>query len=322
MFEPYMHEFERYLQVERNASPHTCRNYLRDLREFAAFVRDNGCAGDSIAAVDTFAIRAYLVHIAKTNKRSSQARKLSCLRSFFRFLARNRVIGHNPAQSVKTPRTERPLPRHLTVDQMFALLDSVPIETTAQSRDRAILEVLYSTGIRVSELVALNRENLDPAAGVIRVMGKGRKERVVPIGAQAAARLREYMARSAGDAAVSPTGTPVFLNRSGSRLTTRSVARIVDKYILRCGMHHRISPHDLRHSCATHLLNAGADLRAIQELLGHRSLSTTQKYTHLNIDQVTAVYDRAHPRSGHRGQKGLADGDSSRHDDPCDPQGK
>jgi len=322
MFEPHILDFERYLQVERNASPHTRRNYVRDISEFAAFVRDNGFAEHGIAAVDGFAIRAYLAHIAKTNKRSSQARKLSCLRSFFRFLVRRRVIEYNPALSVKTPRPERPLPRHLTVDQMFGLLDSVPVQTTAQCRDRAILEVLYSTGIRVSELIGLNREGVDPGAGVIRVMGKGRKERVVPIGTQAAARLRDYLMRSAGDAAASASGTPVFLNRSGTRLTARSVARIVDKYILRCGMHHRISPHDLRHSCATHLLNAGADLRAIQEMLGHQSLSTTQKYTHLNIDQVMAVYDRAHPRSGHRPQKGSRDGDTARHNDSGDPQGK
>jgi len=307
MLEPYIREFERYLLVERNASPHTHRNYVSDIREFAEFVRERGfAANDSPASLNSFVIRAYLANIAKKNKRSSQARKLSCLRSFFKFLVRCRVIEHNPARSVKTPRSERVLPRHLTVDQMFALLDSVPVETLSQCRDRAILEVLYSTGIRVSELVGMNRETINPGAGMLRVMGKGRKERLVPIGRHASARLQEYLSRSSSNAAPAADrkGTPVFLNQRGGRLSARSVARIVDKYILRCGLHHRISPHALRHSCATHMLNAGADLRAIQEMLGHQSLSTTQKYTHLNIDHLMEVYDRAHPRSKQQQQEG------------------
>ncbi|MCX8043115.1 MAG: tyrosine recombinase XerC [Desulfobacterota bacterium] len=299
MLEQYIQEFSQYLVIERNASPHTCRNYLRDLREFAAFVHDSGVIQNaSVTSLESFAIRAYLAHVAKKNKRSSQARKLSCLRSFFRFLVRRRIIEHNPARSIKMPRTERPLPRYLTVDQMFALLDSVPAETLEQCRDKAILEVLYSTGIRVSELVRMNRETTDPDAGMLRVTGKGRKERIVPLGTPARARLKEYLSRSSAQATrgADLLGTPVFLNRFGGRLTERSIARIVDKYMLRCGMHHRISPHALRHSCATHMLNAGADIRTIQELLGHRSLSTTQKYTHLNIDHLMEVYDRAHPR--------------------------
>lgn len=310
MLEPYIKSFERYLQVERNASEHTCRNYLLDVREFAAFL-EAGAAGDiaTIAAVDSLAIRAYLAHVARKNKRTSQARKLSCLKSFFKFLVREGVIESNPAQAVRTPRLERSLPRHMTVDQMFAFLDSVPVETVSQSRDRALLEVLYSTGIRVSELVGLNRFSLDLSSGVLRVIGKGRKERLVPIGNKAAESLRQYLARSADLAAAACAApgkqqVPVFLNNRGGRLTTRSVARIVDKYILRCGMHLRMSPHALRHSFATHLLNAGADLRAIQELLGHRSLSTTQKYTHLNIDKLMEVYDRAHPRSRTTARKG------------------
>jgi len=310
MLEPYIKSFERYLQVERNASAHTCRNYLQDVREFAAFL-ETGAAVDAAAidSIDSLAIRAYLAHIARKNKRTSQARKLSCLKSFFRFLVREGVIEHNPAQAVRTPRLERSLPRHMTVDQMFAFLDSVPVETVSQSRDRALLEVLYSTGIRVSELVGLNRLSLDLASGVLRVLGKGRKERLVPIGNKATESLRQYLARSADLAAAACAApgsqqVPVFLNNRGGRLTPRSVARIIDKYILRCGMHLRMSPHALRHSFATHLLNAGADLRAIQELLGHRSLSTTQKYTHLNIDKLMEVYDRAHPRSRIPGRKG------------------
>ena len=307
MIESHIQAFERYLHIERNASPHTRRNYLRDIREFVAFVIERRLVeNDSIDLIDGFAIRSYLAHVAKKNKRSSQARKLSCLRSFFRFLVRQRVIQHNPALSIKTPRPERPLPRHLTVDQMFTLLDSVPADTLNQCRDRAILEVLYSTGMRVSELVGLNREEIDPQAGILRIMGKGRKERLVPVGTQAAVRLQEYLVRSNADAEKVKTtlGTPVFLNRRGGRLTARSIARIVDKYIVRCGLHHKISPHALRHSCATHMLNAGADLRTIQELLGHKSLSTTQKYTHLDIDHLMTVYDRAHPRSKQKEQEG------------------
>lgn len=310
MLEPYIKSFEQYLLVERNASAHTRRNYLQDMHEFAAFL-EAGAADEpgGITAVDSLAIRAYLSRIAKKNKRTSQARKLSCLKSFFRFLVREGVLEHNPAQAIRTPRLERSLPRHMTVDQIFALLDAVPVATLSECRDRALLEVLYSTGIRVSELVGLNRHSLDLAAGALQVFGKGRRERLVPIGVKAAESLRQYLARSADLAATVSSAqgrqqAPVFLNARGGRLTARSVARIVDKYILRCGMHLRMSPHAIRHSFATHLLNAGADLRAIQELLGHRSLSTTQKYTHLNIDKLMEVYDRAHPRSRKTGRKG------------------
>jgi integrase/recombinase XerC len=201
---------------------------------------------------------------------------------------------------VRTPRQDTYLPRHLTVDEAFAVLDSVPQDELAQLRDRAMLELLYSSGIRVSELVALNRTGLDLAAGSIRVMGKRRKERLVPVGKKAAAALRAYVAASAplcrkkhGDAKT----VPLFLNRSAGRLTARSVARVVASRTRQAGVLQKMSPHGLRHSFATHLLNAGADLRAVQELLGHESLSTTQRYTHLDIDRLMSVYDSAHPRS-------------------------
>ncbi|MEI6126673.1 MAG: tyrosine recombinase XerC [Pseudomonadota bacterium] len=300
MLETYIRNFENYLKVERNASAHTCRNYLHDLWEFNEFLREG--RSDKVAGacdIGNLTIRSYLAGLSKKNRKTSQARKLSCLKSFFKFLVREGVLTGNPAQSVRTPRLEKYLPRHMTVDQMFALLDSVPDETVADFRDKAILEVLYSTGVRVSELTGLNRDELEPGSGILRVIGKRRKERLVPIGAKAAGSLERYVRKSAEQARQHYAGhpAPLFLNKSGGRLTTRSVARIVDKYILACGLQQKMSPHALRHSFATHLLNAGADLRAIQEFLGHASLSTTQKYTHLNIDMLMEVYDKAHPRS-------------------------
>ena len=301
MLETFIQNFENYLKVEKNASMHTCRNYLHDVREFDRFLQ-KGAAG-SIGEIGNYTIRAYLAFLSRRNKPSSQSRKLACLKSFFTFLVREGIMAHNPAEPVAAPRLEKNLPRHMTVDEMFALLDCVPDDTLLQARDKAILEVLYSTGIRVSELVGMDREDLELAGGLIKVAGKGRKERMVPISKKAVRSLELYLEKSMPlcrkhrRRADRAGRTPVFLNRSGGRLTTRSVARIVDKHVLLCGLRHKISPHALRHTFATHMLNAGADLRAIQEFLGHASLSTTQKYTHLNIDKLMEVYDRAHPRS-------------------------
>ena len=256
----------------------------------------------NIKDVNHLVIRAYLAFLSKKNKKTSQSRKLSCLKSFFRFLVREEVILNNPAQSVRTPKIEKHLPRHMTVDEVFSLLDSVPDDTIIQARDKAILEVLYSTGIRVSELVGMNRDELELYLGIIRVTGKGQKERIVPMGKKAIQCTENYLRKSETVCKKNYSNAnvkkiPLFLNIRGGRLTSRSVARVIDKYILRCGLQQKISPHAIRHSFATHMLNAGADLRAIQEFLGHPSLSTTQKYTHLNIDRLVEVYDKAHPRS-------------------------
>ncbi len=303
MLEIYIKQFEQYLKVERNLSEHTCRNYLLDLREFDSFLQEKSPSCISaLKNIDNLVMRAYLGTLAKHNKRSSQARKLSCLRTFFKFLVKEEVMAHNPAASVRTPKLEKYLPPHLSVDETFGLIESVPAGDVMHARDRAILEVLYSTGIRVSEMVGLNRNDLECNLGIIKVQGKGRKERIVPIGKKAIAALAHYLGKSehlcekhgAGSLAEK---SPVFLNMKGGRLTSRSVARLIDKYVKNCGLQRSISPHSLRHSFATHLLNAGADLRAIQELLGHVNLSTTQRYTHLNIDKLMEVYDRAHPRS-------------------------
>jgi integrase/recombinase XerC len=299
MLAPYIKQFEQYLQVEKNASEHTCRNYLLDLGEFDSFLTQRGPAYVSgVEQINNLTIRGFMGQLAKNNKKSSQARKLSTLRTFFKFLVRENFIGQNPASAVRTPKLDKYLPQHLTVDEAFALLDSVPASDPAHARDRAILEVLYSTGIRVSEMVGLNRNDLELNLGIIKVRGKGRKERIVPIGKKAIAALNHYLQKSENLLPEGQRGNiPVFLNSRAGRLTTRSVGRLIDKYVKHCGLQRNISPHSIRHSFATHLLNAGADLRAIQELLGHVNLSTTQRYTHLNIDKLMEVYDRAHPRS-------------------------
>ena len=299
MLAPYIKQFEQYLQVEKNASEHTCRNYLLDVREFDSFITQKAPSSVSgVEQISNLTIRGYMGQLAKNNKKSSQARKLSALRTFFRFLIKQGVIIDNPASVVRTPKQDKYLPQHLTVDEAFALLDSVPASDPAHARDRAILEVLYSTGIRVSELVGLNRNDLELNLGIIKVCGKGRKERIVPIGKKAIAALNHYLQKSESLLPEGQRGNiPVFLNSRSGRLTARSVGRLIDKYVRHCGLQRNISPHSIRHSFATHLLNAGADLRAIQELLGHVNLSTTQRYTHLNIDKLMEVYDRAHPRS-------------------------
>ena len=294
MLELYIKQFEQYLQVEKNASEHTCRNYLLDLGEFDSFLTQRGPAYVSgVEQINNLTIRGFMGQLAKNNKKSSQARKLSTLRTFFKFLVRENVIAQNPASAVRTPKLDKYLPQHLTVDEAFALLDSVPASDPAHARDRAILEVLYSTGIRVSEMVGLNRNDLELNLGIIKVRGKGRKERIVPVGAKAVEALTAYLeARGKGG-----DESPLFINRRGGRLTTRTVARVVKKHARHSAIYRKISPHSLRHTFATHLLDAGADLREIQEMLGHASLSTTQRYTHLTVGKLMEVYDKAHPRS-------------------------
>jgi integrase/recombinase XerC len=243
-------------------------------------------------------VRAFMVERLKAAKRSSAARKLSAVKRFARHLLRSGALTVDPCTGIQAPRQDKPLPAHLPVDDMFRLLAAPLPDTPAGLRDRALLEVAYSCGLRVSELVGLDWSDIDERLSVVRVVGKGRKERIVPIGDAALDALRVYR-----DAIprLCPRGVraaeAVFLNQRGGRLTVRSVGRFVDAYTLLGGIAGKISPHALRHSFATHLLGAGADLRAIQEMLGHASLSTTQKYTHVNLDQLMAAYDKAHPRA-------------------------
>ncbi len=292
--------------MEKNASPHTCRCYRRDLEAFEEFLKDSGIqltpGGDvKIEKVDRISIRKYLSFLHRKNKKSSIARKISTLRSFFKYLVREQLIPSNPAKAVSTPKMEKTLPTTLTVDEAFRLMDS-PQKSPGKSsngseerklRDRAILEVLYSSGLRVSELVGLNSNQLDLDLGIVRVMGKGRKERIVPVGAKAAGALKAYFEKRG----VLEGEDPIFVNAAGGRLTARSVGRLIKKYSRHSSIFRRVSPHSLRHTFATHLLDAGADIREIQEMLGHSSLSTTQRYTHVSMGKLMEVYDKAHPRS-------------------------
>lgn len=275
--------------------------------------------------VDRITIRKYLSFLHRKNKKSSIARKISSLRSFFRYLNREQMIASNPAKSISTPKVEKTLPTTLTVDEAFRLMESPknlsekfsPVgRKDKRLRDRAILELLYSSGLRVSELVGLNANQIELDLGIVRVMGKGRKERIVPVGRKAAESLNAYLdergmvkglrlggkaslraMRLSGPAADPEGGDPLFVNSLGGRLTARSVGRLIKKYTRHSGIFRKVSPHSLRHTFATHLLDAGADIREIQEMLGHSSLSTTQRYTHVSMGKLMEVYDRAHPRS-------------------------
>ena len=290
---PEIDRFCQYLAVERNASPNTVEAYRRDLEQFAAFVRNDQESAVAVTAVGHLLIRRYLALLHKGQKKSTIGRKLAAIRSFFRYLLRQGVVAANPAELVSTPKREKRLPYHLNIDEVTTLVEAPAGSNLLPTRDRAILETLYSCGIRVSELTGLNVGGADLEGKTVRVLGKGGKERIVPLGSHAAHALEEYLT-----ARNSPSlETPLFLNARGGRLTRRSVARIIDRYILHLASMKKVSPHTLRHTFATHLLEGGADLRAIQELLGHASLSTTQKYTHVTIDRLLEVYDKAHPKA-------------------------
>jgi integrase/recombinase XerC len=299
-------EFERHLRDERRVSEHTVRNYVSDLEQFAGFMRTLFPAGVDLAAVDALVLRAYLGFLhQKGLSRASTMRKLAALRTFFRFLHREGRVSGNPARALFTPRQAKKVPRVLSEEEAAALVESPPspdAKTLLGVRDRALLELLYATGLRASEVVGLDAERLHLSDRIVRVMGKGRKERIVPFGEPAARAIEAYLAARPGTRALKP-GSPVFLNARGGRLTSRSLQRIVEKYVLAKPLEHDASPHTLRHSFATHLLARGADLRAIQELLGHSSLSTTQKYTHVATAQLKAVYDSAHPRARRRASR-------------------
>jgi integrase/recombinase XerC len=298
--------FLEYLRVERNASAHTLRSYSADLEQFRNFLLSSELHVDkkngdvAVEKIDHLAIRAYLSHLYRGHKKSSLARKLAAQRSFFKYLVEEGRLAQSPAEIVSTPKQEKPLPNFLPVDEVFSMMETPDPSTIWGARDRAILETLYSCGIRVSELVGLTDGDIDFTLGILKVFGKGRKERIVPIGEKALAALREYLPqrdRIIAGSTSSGSKAPIFINHRGGRLTSRSVARILQKHILKCGLVRKVSPHALRHSFATHLLDAGADLRAIQEMLGHVSLSTTQRYTHVSVDKLMEVYDRAHPRA-------------------------
>ncbi len=290
--------FARYLSDERNLSPHTSSAYLRDLAEFTGFLERHGGANqEALLRLDNFMLRRYLAELHKRNQRSSIARKLSSLRTFFRYLVRQGLLAANPAEGMATPKLNRYLPKILSVDEAQALMERGYGSSLLDLRDQAIVEVFYSCGLRVSELTGLDVGAVDMQQMLVRVLGKGRKERIVPIGRKAKEALLAYLEARA----LPPESEPLFLNARGGRLTARSVQRNLKARLIKAGVIKDASPHALRHSFATHLLDGGADLRAIQELLGHASLSTTQKYTQVSVDQMMSVYDKAHPRSKKKG---------------------
>ena len=299
----WIESFLEALSAEKGFSPNTCRAYRNDLEQFLAYLRDSASglpkSGEKVDVrdVDDMAIRSYLGFLYKKNQKSTIARKLSALRSFFRFLVKRGVISTNPAETVLTPKRGRPVPNYLSVDEIFRLLDGMKGESVLASRNRAILESLYSTGVRVAELAGMDVGDVDFDRGFVRVIGKGNKERLAPVGKEALACIRAYLDRRGEATGSGIQGSePLFLNSRRGRLSTRSIARLLEQVVRQLGLLRPISPHGLRHTFATHMLDAGADLRVVQELLGHASLTTTQRYTHVSIDRLMEVYDKAHPR--------------------------
>lgn len=288
MIDRYIEKFIRYLEIERNASKHTLINYSIDLKSLMEFLKE-----EPIEKVDYVELRRYLAHVKEHNlSKVSIARKIATIRSFFKFLFREGIIKNNPASSLSTPKRDKHLPKFLDEKEIVLLLESPGKEDEAGLRDGAILETLYSTGIRVSELVGLNVETVDQIGGVIKVYGKGKKERIVPIGDRALQAIRDYLKKRA-----CPEGKALFFNKNGGRLTDRSIRRVINKYIIKTSIQQKISPHTLRHSFATHLLDHGADLRSVQELLGHANLSSTQIYTHITTERLKSAYEKTHPRA-------------------------
>jgi integrase/recombinase XerC len=288
----YIFDFLRYLKTEKNVSPNTERSYLSDLEQLFDFLGET-----DLSAVDHQVLRQFLAHLMKLKvRKSSIARKLSAIRSFFKYLNREGVLTKDPARLVATPRQEKRLPALLTVDDAQRLMEAAKGDDDSGFRDRAVLETLYSTGVRAGELIGINHEDINRHDRLIRIRGKGRKERIVPVGKRALEAIDAYSAQKSGRA----SSSAVFTNASGKRLTARTVQRILGNYRKKLGLPQKASPHTLRHSFATHMLESGADLRAIQELLGHASLSTTQRYTHVNLDSLMETYDKAHPRARKR----------------------
>lgn len=312
-FSPLVRQFLDYLRLERHFSEYTVKSYGADLLQFGQFLAGEIGNGESIRAFpsgmsideralrcEPLIVREFLAYLyAQNYTKSTTARKLATLRSFYKFLIRRGQLSVNPLSTIRTPKQEKRLPKCLDLEQVQKLLDAPGDGDLLSARDKAMLEVLYSSGIRVSELVELEMQDLDLTEGVLRVKGKGRKDRLTPIGSQAIKAVQRYLEMRQADTRCQQSGHVhrVFLNKHGEPLSTRSVRRKLDKYLQAAGLDPGISPHTLRHSFATHLLNNGADLRSVQELLGHQSLSTTQIYTHLTTSRMKAAYDAAHPRA-------------------------
>jgi len=295
-------DFGRHIKIERNLSGHTVEAYVTDLRQFQEFIArsDNAAAQKKEIPDDPLLIRSFLVWLYRVKmSKTSVSRKIASLRSFYRYLLKEGKIGLNPAELVQLPRTEKYIPSVLSVDEIQALLGVRFGDDETGSRNRAIMELFYSTGIRLSELTGMNIADLHFEEGLVKVRGKGRKERIVPVGSAAINAVQDYLIRRhASQETEAPSEEePLFLNAKKRRMNPRDVARVVEQAVKESGIQKRVSPHVLRHSFATHLLDAGADLRSIQEMLGHRSLSTTQKYTSVSVSRLMEIYDNAHPRA-------------------------
>jgi integrase/recombinase XerC len=291
--------FERYLQIGRNASQLTVKSYAEDFASLLEFFSAHVGTIPEPRDVTITQLRAYVAYLHECQyAKTTIARRLACLRSFFRYCAREGLCEHNPAKALRTPRAGRKLPHFLTTEQVARLLEAPPPNTVDGLRDRAMLESMYSAGLRVSELVGLNITDWDRDSNIFRILGKGKKERIAPVGSYAAKALDHWLSvrKVAANAKPSEQGA-MFLNRFGRRLTDRSVRRMIDKYLLQTGLDRLTSPHTLRHSFATHLLDGGADLRSVQELLGHQSLTTTQIYTHVSTRRLKETYEQSHPHA-------------------------
>jgi integrase/recombinase XerC len=292
--------FAQYLANERRSSARTVETYIRDLRSFGGYVRRQGLPADA-RKLDIVALRGFLASLFGSNQASTMKKKVSAIRSFFKFLLKRHIIEQNPASGLRSPKIAKSLPRFLTVEQAFRVMDAPPKEgkraKPLKGRDQALLETLYGTGVRVSELAGMNLEHCDFTELEVRVLGKGGKERIVPLGKFAVEAIRAYLPERGVLLEKAKEGDPdaLWLSRGGRRLSVRQVQNIVRRHGTLGAGRGDLHPHAMRHTCATHLLDAGADLRSIQELLGHSSLSTTQKYTHVSVDRLMEVYDRAHP---------------------------
>ena len=306
-FEQWLGDFMRYLEIERNLSPKTLTAYRRDMEQFKRFMVDSGLWDKEgfldVSDVDRKTVRRFLAGIAIKNKPATVERAAASIRGFYRFLVKEGVIEKNPAALVRTPKKEKRLPKVLTVDELFALIDR-PLKGPDDfmgRRNRAIMELLYGSGVRLSELVGLDVDDVDFEERLILIRGKGRKERVVPINQKTSDLFKQVMEERVKwkpGVLDEDAKKAMFLSKRGKRISGRQIEKIVEKRVLETGLPKKASPHTLRHSFATHLLDSGMGIRSIQELLGHESLSTTQKYTHTSLAELTKVYDKAHPRAG------------------------
>lgn len=292
-------DFLRYLKIERNASELTLKSYSEDFNSLFDYLQERVGGITDPAQFEITMLRGYISYLHECDyAKTTIARRLACLRSFLKFCQREGLVTSNPAKALRTPRTGRKLPHFLTVAEITQLLEAPPANDVEGIRDRALLETMYSGGLRVAELVGLNLEHWDRDANVLRVFGKGKKERIAPVGRYAAKALYRWLeVRKPADNAGPNDRAAMFLNRFGTRLTTRSVGRMIEKYLLQTGLNLKTSPHTLRHSFATHLLDGGADLRSVQEMLGHKSLTTTQIYTHVSTQRLKETYEKAHPHA-------------------------